>query len=748
MLNCKLKFIQDDHNTIVKKNSNLNDFWDKLDFKGKEKVFEHDEYKDIYINDDLLTNIISKKINIQNNFRILYNDQLYKTKVEYNPFYPTSYYFFWEMISRFKINTNCEKFLFVDDGDSNNLGHIEATMKHCETNFHYEKNEYIRLPLGKMNMSEIYKAFSEIYSNHKVFSFTQKNCDEIVIKKIVNYYKNYKFNCSIATSHNFIQNLLSIHALNDGGNAIIFIKDLFDNQYDDVIGFLNQIFKKVIIYKPEIQNTLDYSCWLILINLQKFDRKVIEDIILTNNISKKYLTNLQSIRTIFKINLYDKLLLLYSNIKYDESKCLDLEKSNPKSLSWANKYNVLLQTNDHAILDKYNQVAQEFKQFLFSGNNTTDIQSIYKANFDLHHIKRSLNEYKRIIDTKEQFIDNDYDYDIIDWNKLTDCIDLHKNLKKIITWKFNAEFVNNNWLKFYELVSNLKLFDPSKDKVKTFSFFETSGSSIMALNHYFKTILNKNYEWYAQYPNYKEKFIGRYNLLKNYSENWIYDFNGNNLTPQIINNYLKNDRLKDIDLIISDISVKIPKDKFNEQEEFLSKYVYSQLFVALNILPSGNYRSLIIKLFLPLVAYKTITIIYLLTVLFKEVKIVKPTTSHLSSSEVYCVATGYCGFNKIDHTLIEKMESVYLDFNNDIFEKEQIKDNFIKELQNISTSLSNNQILAIKRSLYLRNLYYYDYDIQNDLTRSKEYFIETWIEKNKIIPIKDQDKISHKKIEI
>ena len=106
----------------------------------------------------------------------------------------------------------------------------------------------------------------------------------------------------------------------------------------------------------------------------------------------------------------------------------------------------------------------------------------------LHANKRNLNKYKRIIDTKEQFVDNDFDKDIIDWNKLTDCIDLYKNLKKMITWKFNAEAVNNIWLKFYELLVQENIIEANIKKIKTFHMCETTGSSIFAFNHYLQLI--------------------------------------------------------------------------------------------------------------------------------------------------------------------------------------------------------------------------------------------------------------------
>ena len=66
----------------------------------------------------------------------------------------------------------------------------------------------------------------------------------------------------------------------------------------------------------------------------------------------------------------------------------------------------------------YNEKAMSYNNYKVNKNNWNDLlegDQIYDSlDYDLHYIKRRLNRYKRVIDTKEQFIDNDYELDIID----------------------------------------------------------------------------------------------------------------------------------------------------------------------------------------------------------------------------------------------------------------------------------------------------------------------------------------------
>lgn len=135
----------------------------------------------------------------------------------------------------------------------------------------------------------------------------------------------------------------------------------------------------------------------------------------------------------------------------------------------------------------------------------------------------------------------------------------------------------------------------------------------------------------------------------------------------------------------------------------------------------------------------TIQILYLLTICFKNVRVVKPLSSHASSSELYCICDGYIGhipneLNKTIKTLLDKK-----DIKLNIFK--EIPKNLIDQIILISDVLVHKQIESIKRSLYLRHHYYYNYDLQNDLSDIKEEKCNQWIEINKMKNIDDKFKL-------
>ena len=751
MLNYKLKITDKDNDGCIVEDYNVSDhlkqLLNKLDQESLERLFERDAYKDIIINSDILSYIKNKHIHLINNHqRIFYKSNLIKPLPQYNPYYPKKYYIFWEIISNTKSIMDKNNFLFLDDGDSDDLGHIEATINYCENNQKpYENNQYIRLPLNAMKMTSLYKTFSSVYSNHKVFSFTDKDYTIVTGKKIINYFQSNKFNFSIGVSDIFTRNLLGIVNLNLNGSSIIYIKNFLNSKYDCIIEYLRSLFEEIYIYKPEIDKCF-HSCYLIMINLQKNDDDILKKIIIDDNnidIIKKinnHRTNLYHIKKKYFNSINDQLLNMYSKTTIDYK-----HNDTNKSLLWANKYNIELKNKEKDVLMLYNEKAMSYNNYKVNKNNWNDLlegDQIYDSlDYDLHYIKRRLNRYKRVIDTKEQFIDNDYELDIIDWNKLTDCIDLHRNLKKIISWKFNGEYVTNIWLKFYEIFSLSNIFNKGCHHIKTFHLSENTGSIILALNHFIKSNnITSNFQWFAQCP--QNKFIGRCNLIKLFPENWILDRDIFNI--KTLEYYLNDNRLQDIDFITCDGSLKTPPDKFNEQEKYVSQYTYSQFYLAINILPQGKNKSMLLKLYLPMIEDKTLAILYILSIVFDDVQIIKPTTSHTGSSEVYCLAKGYHGYNSISSDIKSKLTDVFLDFRIELLNKNTMNKTFLQNIENISKELSERQILSIKRSLFLRDVYFYDYDIQREISDTRESFTKFWIKSTNILPINDNDKIENK----
>lgn len=625
--------------------------------------------------------------------KLYYNDQLLDLKSEYNAFYPENFYYFWEILHTFKIITDQSKIFVFYDAENTKvpLGHLESVFRFCEDNFKYEDNEYYHLVSEKVNHVRN-KKFTTINKNYKTYILK----DDKVIKN---------FDCFISQSKDI--NISFLMAGKAGSNAILYLDDFFDCKYDKMIEKLAMCYEKVYIYQSSIQDPLITSAYLIMLNFKG-----------NNDLTKD--TSLSQIRNNYYISYLEKISNLQNRLTFEEN---IIKQSSDILDSWMCNYNLIITPSNYT---------NEISYFGYNLKVQPDTNMINMTNFyhkKLHANKRNLNKYKRIIDTKEQFIDNNLDKDIIDWNKLTDCIDLYKNLKKMITWKFNAEAVNNIWLKFYELLVQENIIEANIKKIKTFHMYETTGSSIFAFNHYLATHTNADiFEWYARCPNYQE-FKGRYNLLDIYPNNWI-DYHKAEL--------MKNDnRLKDVDIIICDIGLRIPPDKFNEQESFMALLILEQLYISLDILPLN--KTLIIKLFLPLAESITINILYLLAIIFKNVKIVKPMSSHASSSEIYCICRDYNV--QLTPEIVKNIKIILdkKDINLNIFTT--IPNSFINEIVHISDTLTQKQIESIKRSLYLRNYYYYDYELQNNISDVKEEKCEHWININKLKIINDQYKL-------
>jgi len=707
---------------ILDQNQNLvgGDYYIKfLNIKRNMKIaFENYEFNAIYPNKLLLSlspdDIEIKDINCYK--KIYYKGGLLNFISEYNAFYPENFYILWEILNRFNdILDRSNRILFIDDGHSSNLGHIEATIKYCETNFKYENNEYIRISLNEEIMTPIYKKFSAIYSNHRVLIFPNND-----MENINKYFENREFDFVVGISENFLHNLLGVYNSRVDSNAILYINNIMNNEYDHAISVLTSMYKEVKLYKPEIGDQFDHSCWILLFHLEKPELKAE----LQNN--KNIMTNLNSIRNIYHGIYIDKLLELYH--KKPNDNIMDLDRA----IEWARNNNLVIKENNKNIL--YEPTWTEYIKYSLMNYDKTN-----KGYIDLHYIKRKLNNYKRIIDTKEQYVENDLENNIIDWNKLTDCIDMNRNLKKIITWKYNAEMVNNAWIKLYELLSHENIFKKDITKFKSFHIFDTTGTFVLALNHYIKTEIPNitEFQWYSQCPYYKKNFVGRYrNFSELFPENWIFNGYGDDILDyRTIKYYMKDKRLQNLDLITCDGSLKLPIDKFNEQEGYISQLTFAQIFLALHLLPKG--KILICKMFLPLIETITISLLYLFTNLFKDVIISKPMTSHTSSSEVYCICKDYCGFNNIDKDIRNRLLLIFNNYNVtcDIIPKDEMYSAFFKELEYISNKLADRQILSIKKSLYLRHTYFFDYDVQKELSDLKEEFIEKWIEDNHIKPL-------------
>ena len=88
------------------------------------------------------------------------------------------------------------------------------------------------------------------------------------------------------------------------------------------------------------------------------------------------------------------------------------------------------------------------------------------------------------------------------WRKFLTKADIYAQLKYDIKKRFNGQFANNSWLKFYEMVNEYKLLPKSDEEIgDNFNVFlnaELPGSAASALNHYVKAQgIRQKFDWKA-----------------------------------------------------------------------------------------------------------------------------------------------------------------------------------------------------------------------------------------------------------
>lgn len=707
-----------------------------------------------------------------------YRDKPIRSIINYDAFYPENFHYSWEVIKKFELVRNDDfRFATIDDGTRPHfypcspLGHLEALIKYCENYTRYELNEYIRIPLDRLKSYRADIKFREVY-HHVSHEFSKDAYTPDVISPITMYYSDKKFDFVFGYSLNFFRNIISVLILSKGKSCILYIPNMFEAKCYGAISYLSKLFENVSLYKSICANPLDPSCFLVLKNYRTKGSisklvKMVESESCEYAITKRIGSSIRRLKFGFRENyrrfletlIKDKDLTLQNCMnpnKYSYKRERELEKN---AIEWANENDLEVKeiytgtgnilNNDH----KYK--SYKFDKYNLDKKLKFNKEGDYRLSVDeLHAIKRKLNRIKRLIDTKEQFVFNDLDQDIVDWNKLTDCIDVYRNLKKVLSWKYNTEMTTNAWMKFYEIVSSENLFNKRKKSIKCFHVCEAPGAFISSMNHFVNTQTEvSNYDWYAQSLNpFKDKSLNssvlqdKFGLMIDYKDRWLFGSRGSGDVTELatINSYSEDPKLKDIDLITGDVGLRTPTNKFNEQESYVGRVNFGQVLTILTVLPVS--RNAVFKSFLPFSETFTVSLVYLLVSVFNTVKVVKPLTSHPSSSEVYLVCKEYLGFKSIPSTIQDRLFFLleYFDINTSIFPRDFISDDFIKELVNFSQSFCSNQIKSIKRSLYLRDVYFQDIGIQEDMTKERDNRVDSWIKEYNLKRLPNDKRLKNK----
>lgn len=617
---------------------------------------------------------------------------------EYEAIYPETFYEVWEILCVFGKNIlhNKSKVLCINR-DKCSLGYMEAILKYTETYCDYEDMRIIKVNSGQRDKLQ------NIYNYEMVKSFDKK-ADLLMLDRL--------------TSDDVCDTII----INGKLGCNVFIHLVRPNK--NLRSWLEICFKNVEPINPLCKNPLDNSVYLLC----------------TNMVCKptKSFPITEELDCLVNIDKYFEMLDRFVSDS-DDSEELYIKEDLNKAIEWAEMVDMSVkscfkQVDTEVEVNIDDEIGYVSHNFPKGSEKITSIKTTDLKFPELKEIKRKLNLVKRIIDTKEQGVQNDIDNDIVDWNKLTNCIDMFKNLKRMVQWSQNCNQVTNSWLKFYEMfVEEPCLTDT--DTLSTFHINEMHGSIVRSLSHYLEqnkpdvqwdwtchTINNRhpgNQSRYNSHDIPRDSF--RFFVV---NKDRFVNGSGDILNKDVIRNY-KNQFANKFNLVTGDGSLRIPSNMFNEQESYVMNFTFSQTLIMLCTLKHGGNG--IIKMFLPMVEPFTVSLIYLLTTVFDTVSVVKPSSSHLGSSEIYLICKGY---QQCEKEILESLINIVgkLDCSKSLIDT--VPDQFISLLHSCSESYSNNQILSIKRSLAFRHNGYYDnIEMQEELSRKREIMVDRWIEK-------------------
>jgi len=487
--------------------------------------------------------------------RIYYNNDMIYHITEYESFY-SEFYEYWELLQKTQLLEHTSRIGFFRRTQSK--ASLEGIMKWRETNSRYESDEYIDVVLDEDKNDSL--KFNNIYR------YDQHNFK--LDFDIAGYYQNNLLDAVILDDVCDKDIIMAICGLKCDGMMIIRTSLLRDNILQ-VMSYLYNKFDEFELLKCECQHPLNPACYLIGKNFKKISFSVLTEDVeridkdLDNSFEHVLLPSVLDMYNIEKNRLTDTILSFMKKLSLNKEDLLPPEKINLVSqeyikpaILWAHKYHMETKSiyEKRKVIDNYKYLLFNFScnKIIETDNKKYPITHIKT----LHENKRRLNNAKRKIDTNEQFVDNNIDSGIIDWNKLTDCLDLHRSLKRTISWNYKTEMVTNAWMKLYEILETEKIAINHKTSYKTFHLCEAPGAFILSTNHYLKSNTPvSSYEWYAQTLNpfnSKNKSKGAsvlkddYGIIGSYPNRWLYGrYNTGDITdPGTIYSYKENQNLK------------------------------------------------------------------------------------------------------------------------------------------------------------------------------------------------------------
>jgi hypothetical protein len=558
---------------------------------------------------------------------------------------------------------------------------------------------------------------------------------------------------------NFRSNIGYKHVMK---NLLYFLLLFFDVECKTVIKYNTDELLLKNFNKEKFNNQKEFFKSVI----NELDEKCMKDILFKcNSNTKKIITESNyDFSNLFMVKKYDEKYNIFFEHVYDEinrisykNEILKLAKKDlcPKlekcftieqllSLNYKNFLNNL--GNNISILQKYNLIVNpkyikldnEYNKEIVNYNLNMCFNTIASLSMDNvskdgigvnKDISNELNLLKFYIESRN----------VEKWYYITMDINIRKYITNYISQKYNIK-VSRAFCKMYDILTQFPLIDLTKSTVKTFHACEAPGHFINAFNYWIKS-RNKDYiyDWVANSLNpssesnrkkYGNIFSDQYGFIKRHKERWDWgkDNTGDISSKSNLLYYESKYKNQNIDIYTSDCGLSANEDF--EQESSLSFLSISQLLLGLMILKIGG--STVCKVFIPFTKPLTISILYIYTLYFEKVHIIKQASGSLGSSEVYIV-----GINKKEHLseiIKNKLFDVLqnMDMDKLLFTPSQITNIFINKVNEISY-----KFIDMQKKYLFRSFYYYDNpDIlekhkKEHFEKARTKYAEQWIFINK-----------------
>ena len=337
----------------------------------------------------------------------------------------------------------------------------------------------------------------------------------------------------------------------------------------------------------------------------------------------------------------------------------------------------------------------------FSSKLNTDDISIILGNND-EYISKSLLSYLNSMKEQIDYYENSWDI----YKKYTNPYEyihtLIPNLKVSIS---KLKPISRSFYKLIEINHMLHICDDFKNsKIKSFHLAEGPGGFIEAMTHlrsnfnndeyYGMTLINDNCNIIPGWKKSETFFNKNKNIFLEYGADKKGDlFNVDNLW------YCYNKYKGSMDIITGDGGFDFSID-FNKQEMNANKLIFCQLCFAIAMQKKNGY--FILKIF-DIFTQATLDIIYILSLLYKKIYIVKPNTSRYANSERYLI----CKYFKDENIkeILTKLSNIYPFLNANIPIKRYLKIDipyiFLNKIEDINAIIGQQQLENILTTFYL-----------------------------------------------